>query len=49
MESENKGKGEIAHEGNVKIESDSEEETQFGVVWEKFVIPETEVQGSDNE
>jgi hypothetical protein len=36
---------ETEDKGNGTTESDdSEEETQFGVVWEKFIIPETEEQ-----
>jgi hypothetical protein len=44
---EDKGKGEKENKGKEAIESDSEEETQFGVVWEKYIIPETEEQMSD--
>ncbi len=41
VDSEDKGKG--------VIESDSEEETQFGLVWGSPGIPETELQDSDVE
>jgi hypothetical protein len=39
LDSEDKGKGDV--------ESDSEEDTQLGLVWGSPGIPETELQGSD--
>ena len=40
---------EIEDKGKGVIESDSEEETQFGLVWGSPGIPETELQDSDVE